>query len=117
MTAEEHIVCWIESSQPHYRKLLNIAEPDNFISYTGRAYACINLAVSAYQEMVHGGASWSWYRSTRKATPDQFAALYKELRGIYERDGDCILQICERVTQGHKKRFYAEVRRIRKGEN
>lgn len=65
----------------------------------------------------HGGASWSWYRSTRKATPDQFAALYKELRGIYERDGDCILQICERVTQDHKRRFYAEVRRLRKGES
>ena len=59
MTAEEHIVCWIESNQPHYRKLLNIAEPDNFIRYTGRAYACINLAVSAYQEMVRGGDAWA----------------------------------------------------------
>lgn len=59
MTAEEHIVCWIESSQPHYRKLLEISKPGNFMRDTGRAYACINLAVSAYQEMVRGGDAWA----------------------------------------------------------
>lgn len=25
MTAEEHIIAWIESSQPHYKKLLQIS--------------------------------------------------------------------------------------------
>ena len=55
MTAEEHIIAWIESSQPHYRKLLHISVPGNFIRDTGRAYACMNLAVEAYNEMVKGG--------------------------------------------------------------
>lgn len=40
MTPEEHIVTWIESSQPHYRKLLYISVPGNFISATTRARAC-----------------------------------------------------------------------------
>lgn len=26
MTAEEHIISWIESSQPHYRRLLKLYE-------------------------------------------------------------------------------------------
>lgn len=35
MTAEEHIITWIESSQPYYRKLLHISVPGNFIRDTG----------------------------------------------------------------------------------
>ena len=62
----------------------------------------------------HGGGSWSWYRSTRKASPTEYLSLLRELRGIYERDNDCILQVCERVTQAHKRKFYAELRDIRK---
>lgn len=37
MTAEEHIIAWIESSQPHYKKLLQISVPGNFLSDLGRA--------------------------------------------------------------------------------
>lgn len=65
----------------------------------------------------HGGGSWSWYRSTRKATAEEFLPLLMELRGIYERERDCLLQHCDRVTQAHKRRFYSELRRLWKGEN
>lgn len=44
MIAEEHIIAWIESSQPHYKKLLQISVPGNFLSDLGRAHACMNLA-------------------------------------------------------------------------
>lgn len=59
MTAEEHIIAWIESSQPHYRKLLHISVPGNFLSDLGRAHACMNLAAEAYREMIKGGDAWA----------------------------------------------------------
>jgi hypothetical protein len=62
----------------------------------------------------HSGASWSWYRSTKKATAEEFLPLLLELRQIYESERDCLLQHCDRVTQGHKKTFYAAMRRARK---
>jgi len=59
MTVEEHIIAWIESSQPHYRKLLHISVPGNFLSDLGRAHACMNLAAEAYREMIKGGDAWA----------------------------------------------------------
>lgn len=32
----------------------------------------------------HGDASVGWYRTTRPASPDEYAHLLAELRGIYE---------------------------------
>lgn len=55
MIAEEHIIAWIESSQPHYKKLLQISVAGNFLSDLGRAHACMNLAVRAYREMIKCG--------------------------------------------------------------
>lgn len=57
MTSEEHILAWIESSKPHYDKL-RVMTPGNFLSDSGRAYACLNLAQEAYREMIHCGDAY-----------------------------------------------------------
>lgn len=36
----------------------------------------------------HGECSHGWYRTTRPATEDEYRDLLRELRGIYEQDGD-----------------------------
>jgi hypothetical protein len=36
----------------------------------------------------HGGADRSWLRRGRRATPEQYAPLLAELRGIYETGDD-----------------------------
>lgn len=61
MTAQDHILAWIESSAPHYKTLLEIyrrRQPgcsDGFISPFGLSAAAMNLVHSAYQEMLRGG--------------------------------------------------------------
>lgn len=50
-----HILDWIESSFPHYERLLRISRPGNFMSDINRAHACTMLASNALQAMVKGG--------------------------------------------------------------
>ena len=38
----------------------------------------------------HSGCSLDWYRRTRPATPEQYAPLLAELRGIYETGPDAV---------------------------
>jgi hypothetical protein len=71
MTGPEHILCWIESSQPHYRRLQGM-KPGEFLSDVGRSLACLNLAISAYSEMVKGGDA---YKSDHDASTILGAAL------------------------------------------
>lgn len=61
MTAEEHIIAWIESSQPHYRRLLAYSQNRNSPVWTddSRAESALRLAVSAYREMIKGGDAWA----------------------------------------------------------
>lgn len=52
----------------------------------------------------HGAAGFGWYRETKKATPEEYADLLRELRGIYERDDDpdaVRLVVCQRWTRHH----------------
>jgi len=52
----------------------------------------------------HSAGSKEWYRSTRPATPEEYADLLAELRGIYERDDDSDavrLVIAKRFTKHH----------------
>jgi len=50
-----HILNWIESSFPHYERLLRIARPGNFMSDINRAHACTMLASNALQAMCKTG--------------------------------------------------------------
>lgn len=59
MTAEEHIIAWIESSGPHYKRLLNLSVPGNFLSDALRALEAASLAIAAYREMVKGGDAYA----------------------------------------------------------
>lgn len=55
MTAEDHIVAWIESSRPHYDRLLALAEPGKIRSPEHRAFFAMSLVRDAYSEMLVGG--------------------------------------------------------------
>lgn len=55
MTAEEHIVAWIESSAPEYRRLLKLSVPGNFRTDGLRACVAFDLALCAYYQMVASG--------------------------------------------------------------
>lgn len=68
MTAEEHITAWIESSQPHYRKLLKLSVPGNFIGNRDRAQFAFSLAADAQREMIRGGDAY-------KSEQDEVALL------------------------------------------
>lgn len=59
MTAEEHIIAWIESSRPHYDRLLKLSVPGNFRTDGLRALEAATLAIGAYREMVKGGDAWA----------------------------------------------------------
>ena len=49
----------------------------------------------------HSECSRGWYVSeTRPATPDEYRDLLRELRGIYERDGDAKLCVRKRCYHG-----------------
>lgn len=59
----------------------------------------------------HGGCSQAWYRSTRAATPAEFAPLLDELRAIYEAAPDAVeLVPCLRMTPKHRAAFLANWR-------
>jgi len=59
MTAEEHIIAWIESSRPEYDRLLRLSVPGNFRTDAERATEAANLAISAYRQMVRSGDAWA----------------------------------------------------------
>lgn len=61
MTAVEHIVAWIESSRPHYDRLLTLSHNRNspIWSDDSKAESAVRLAVSAYREMVKDGDAWA----------------------------------------------------------
>lgn len=49
----------------------------------------INNTVMCYAHLgQHGGCNKHWYRTTRPATPNEYADLLKELKGIYENPND-----------------------------
>lgn len=60
MTAVEHIICWIESSKPHYDRLLTLSRNrgDKTWSNDAHAESALRLVVSAYREMTRGGDAW-----------------------------------------------------------
>lgn len=61
MTAEDHIIAWIESSGPHYRQLRDIHRrrqphcPDGFRRSDALAAMVFNLVTQSYREMVRTG--------------------------------------------------------------
>jgi hypothetical protein len=61
MKAEEHIIAWIESSRPHYDRLLEIERrrhPDAigaFYSASVLASHALALVISSYAEMISCG--------------------------------------------------------------
>lgn len=59
MTAEEHIITWIESSQPEYDRLLKLSVPGNFRTDPERALEAASLAISAYRQMVKSGDAFA----------------------------------------------------------
>lgn len=59
MTAEEHIITWIESSRPEYDRLLRLSVPSNFRTDAERALEASALAISAYRQMIRGGDAWA----------------------------------------------------------
>lgn len=62
----------------------------------------------------HGACSNShYYRNTKPATPEQYAPLLSELRGIYESGEDAVRLIpLKRRSQRDNARFYAETLRL-----
>lgn len=65
----------------------------------------------------HGGASLDWYWKTRKARPEEYADLLRELRGIYETSlcpGDPVfsLKVYQKMTPQHRDAFRAEADRV-----
>jgi hypothetical protein len=59
MTASEHIVAWIESSRPHYERLLKLSVPGNFRTDGLRALEAASLAIDAHREMTRGGDAYA----------------------------------------------------------
>lgn len=61
MTAVEHIIAWIESSRPHYDRLLKleIDRKNPRASYNMIAGYAWSIAVDAYREMISGGDAWA----------------------------------------------------------
>ena len=62
----------------------------------------------------HGSGGFEWYRSTRAATPPEYAGLMAELRGIYEDpDDDPVeLVVYQRMTPAHRKALRANARSL-----
>lgn len=56
--------------------------PTESADYAGREMTCYAHVGQ------HGGCTLGWYRTTRPASPDEYAGLLAELRRIYERDDD-----------------------------
>ena len=62
----------------------------------------------------HSGCSDSYYcHSTKPATPEQYAPLLNELRGIYEKGEDAVRLVpLKRRSRKDSDRFCAETRRL-----
>jgi hypothetical protein len=57
----------------------------------------------------HSVGTFGWYYTTRRATPEEYAPLLKELRRIYESEpGDPALDVRQRFTSAHDKVRRAE---------
>jgi hypothetical protein len=70
----------------------------------------------------HGSGSHSWYRRTRPARPEEYAALLDELKGIYGTPGPggCPayeLRIVRRMTRTHDKNRQSQDRHFREIAN
>lgn len=70
----------------------------------------------------HSSCSSEWYYSTRPATPEEYAPLLRELRGIYETslwDGDPVYKLapCRKMTPRHREAFNAQVAQWREERN
>lgn len=69
MTGAEHILCWIENSQPHYKRLRHIemlrTYNDGRSTHTGIASQAFTLAADAYREMTRGGDAYTSDQSPR----------------------------------------------------
>lgn len=61
MTSEEHILAWIESSKPHYDRLITYFKNRNSPVWSddSKAESAVRLAVSAYREMIRGGDAYA----------------------------------------------------------
>jgi hypothetical protein len=47
----------------------------------------------------HCECSFSWYReNTVKARPEEYAELFRELKSIYEKVGDCELKVVQKMN-------------------
>ncbi len=81
MTAVEHIICWIESSRPHYDRLLAIwrTRGDKTWSDDSRAESALRLVVSAYREMIKGSDAWAHEHSPRTLLEAALAVIDWEL--------------------------------------
>lgn len=58
MTDIEHMIAWIESSQPHYKRLLNLEEDRKACSFAFNAVLAqkaLGIVLDAYREAVRGG--------------------------------------------------------------
>lgn len=55
-------------------------------------YECNPCKVMTYMHIgQHGEADRAWFTNLKAARPDQYAELHKELKGIYEVDGDTLV--------------------------
>lgn len=79
MTAVEHIIAWIESSRPHYERLLSLWRNNKHFSDDSNAESALRLAVSAYREMIRGGDAWAHDHSSETLLDAAKAILAWEL--------------------------------------
>lgn len=55
MTAEQHIIAWIESSRPHYDRLIKLWVDRPHMTHVLVVQLALNLVLSAYREMLSCG--------------------------------------------------------------
>lgn len=73
-----------------------------------QAWTCMSYAHVGQ----HGGCSWDWYRTTRPATPEEYADLLRELEGIYEDGAEPVyLDVQSRWIASYNRARWAEQRR------
>lgn len=59
----------------------------------------------------HGSCSQGWYITTRKAKPEQYAALLAELNQIYAPEYELVVK--SRITRTHRDARRAQMQKIR----
>jgi hypothetical protein len=65
----------------------------------------------------HGSATRGWYNRTRRATPQEYAPLLRELRQIYEQTSTRVhLRIVQRMTRLHDNARRAQIAAIRNAD-